>query len=125
MEGSFDVLIADDDPVMRQLLAIHLADAGYGVRIAQDALEAGREILRKRPDLLITDISMPFMTGLELVRAVRQDASAAPVPVIVLSSMRDDRSDDEARALGVARFLAKPVTRDVLLAAVARILEPG
>ena len=112
------ILVMDDDECMRELLRLHLANAGYDVLLAEDAIEAGKLILKRRPDLLLADVEMPFMDGLEFVEAVRSDPSTSSLPIIFLTG----RTDAEPRAtqLGAAAFLMKPLRADQLLATVAR-----
>ena len=88
----------DDDAYMRELMGLHLSNAGYDVLVAEDAIVAGHLVLQKTPDLILADIEMPFMDGLEFVRALRADQSVSRTPVIFVSS-RDDL-DDVAKALG-------------------------
>ena len=111
----------DDDECMRELLRLHLANAGYEVELAEDAIAAGRVLLRQQTDLVLADIEMPFMTGLEFVEAMKSDAATASIPVIFVTS----RADAEARAnqLGAAAFLTKPLRADHLLATVAKHVE--
>ena len=77
--------------------------------------------LERRVDLLVTDIEMPFMDGLDLVQAMRSDPSVAPMPVIFVSSQWEQ--EGRARELGAVAFLRKPVLADQLLATVAKHLR--
>ena len=116
------VLVMDDDALMRDLLRMHLANAGYDVLVAEDAVIAGHLVVKRRPDLIIADIEMPFMDGLEFVTALKADASFCDIPVIIVSSRRE--CEDRSKELGAAAFLAKPVLAERLLAAVAKHVEP-
>jgi DNA-binding response OmpR family regulator len=118
---SATILVMDDDAYMRELTGLHLANAGYEVLVAEDAVVAGHLVLRRRPDLILADIEMPFMDGLEFVRALRADSSVSSIPVIFVSS-RDDL-EDQAKALKAVAFLKKPVLADQLLTLVAREVE--
>lgn len=111
----------DDDDYMRELLRLHLSNAGYEVVVAEDVVVAGRLILQNRPDLLVSDIEMPYMDGLEFVEALKADPGFAAIPVIFLTSC----SEHEARGqeLGAAGYLTKPVRADRLLAEVAKHTE--
>jgi two-component system chemotaxis response regulator CheY len=116
------ILVVEDNECMRELLRLHLANAGYAVLVAEDAIVAGHLLLRKRPDMILTDIEMPHMDGLEFVRAIRADAATRSVPVVFLSG-RDD-SEEQAKKLG-AEFLAKPLLVSELLSTVARVARQG
>jgi CheY-like chemotaxis protein len=115
------ILVVDDDEFVRELLYLHLSSAGYVVFVAEDAIIAGHFLLERHVDLLVTDIEMPFMDGLDLVQAMRTDPSVAPTPVIFVSSQWEQ--EGRARELGAVAFLRKPVLADQLLAAVAKHLR--
>jgi CheY-like chemotaxis protein len=117
------VLVMDDDAYMRELMGLHLSNAGYDVLVAEDAIVAGHLVLQKSPDLILADIEMPFMNGLEFVQALRTDPSVSHTPVIFVSS-RDDL-EDLAKSFGAVAFLKKPVLADELLAAVAQEIRAG
>jgi CheY-like chemotaxis protein len=115
------ILVVDDEKVMRELLTLHLRDAGYEVLAAEDPVAAGPLVLKEKPDLLIVDVHMPYMTGYEFVAALKSDPETRDIPVIFLST--DDDVADQARKLGAAAFLSKPVTVDKLLKAVALVAK--
>lgn len=117
------VLVMDDESLMRDLLRMHLGNAGYEVLLAEDAVVAGRLVVTNRPDLIIADVEMPYMNGVEFVRALKTDASVADIPVIFLTSRAD--FEDESKELGAVAFLVKPVFADRLLAIVAKHVEGG
>lgn len=114
------ILVVDDDESMRQLIRIHLGAAGYEVQTAADAISAGYMVLASPPDLILTDVSMPYMDGFEFVAAMRADPSVPPIPVIFLTSMEE--GIDRGRELGAAGYLVKPVRAEELLATVERHL---
>ena len=116
------ILVIDDERYMRDLMRLHLEMAGYEVLLALDAVVGGRFLLAGyRPDLILVDIEMPHMTGLEFITAVKSDAATSSIPIIVISS-RDD-AGPEAKQLGAVEFLAKPVRADQLLGTVANYVE--
>lgn len=116
------ILVIDDERYMRDLMRLHLEMAGYEVQLAFDAVVGGRFLLAGyRPDLILVDIEMPHMTGLEFITAVKSDAATSSIPIIVVSS-RDD-AELEAKELGAVEFLAKPVRADQLLGTVANYVE--
>lgn len=117
------ILVMDDDAYMRELMGLHLSNAGYEVLVAEDAIVAGHLVLQKSPDLVVADIEMPFMNGLEFIQALKSDPSVSHIPVIFVSS-RDDL-EDLAKSFGGIAFLKKPVLADRLLAAVAQQISAG
>jgi two-component system, OmpR family, phosphate regulon response regulator PhoB len=82
---------------------LHLANAGYEVVTAEHAIAGGKALLVQSPDLIITGINMPDMTGIEFVAALRADRTIPPIPVIFLSS----RQEDLERLLGVVALHAE------------------
>jgi CheY-like chemotaxis protein len=117
------VLVADDDACLRELLALHLAGAGYKVALAEDAIEAGHHILQAGvPDLMIIDVHMPYLNGIEFVGALKADRSIASFPVLFLSA--DSSAAQRAHAVGAAAFLTKPVFADHLLEVVQMHVSP-
>jgi len=113
------ILIIEDDPSLRDTLRIHLSSAGYTVRVAADATEAIRAILSGVPDLILSDVSLPYMDGFELLEVLRRDESTRSVPVILLTGLVDDDSYVRGIKLGATAYLTKPVLREELLKAIA------
>jgi two-component system phosphate regulon response regulator PhoB len=114
------VLVADDDEAIRALLQLHLVHAGYDVLLAEDAVAAGRMLYSSPPDLLIIEVILPYLSGLEFVATMMTDATAPQVPVILISG--HERFVEQAKILGVD-CLVKPFFADQLLESVARTLE--
>ena len=117
------ILIIDDNASFRELLRIMLSNEGYSVEVAEDAVEGGKAMLAAQPDLVICDIDMPFMDGLELLSALRADASTASLKVILLSGRKDIETLTKAEQFGVLDYLIKPVTRERLLESVNACLK--
>jgi two-component system chemotaxis response regulator CheY len=117
------ILVVDDDPNMRELLRIHLSNAGYEVDVAKDGLEAGYGLLRNRPDLIISEVNMPHLDGFEFVTALRGEAAFRSIPVIFLTSAVD--GEHRSKDLGAVAYVAKPVRADKLLSVVAAHMSGG
>lgn len=116
------ILIIDDDPFFRSLLRMHLSQAGYAVQVAEDAVEGGKALLHPEFDLVVCDINMPFLTGLELVSLLRASEETASIPVVFASSHTDTKTLMEAEKLGAAGYLIKPFQSEQLLETVERCL---
>lgn len=114
------VLIIDDDASTRQLLKLHLSNAGYATLEAEDAIAGGRLLVERAPDLVILEARLPFLSGLDLIATVAVDQSAPSMPVIFLASNDEDRS--RAQQLGDA-CLMRPFFADELLRVVAGLLH--
>ncbi len=112
------ILIIEDDPLYRDLLQRHLSARGYKVEVAEDGVAGGRALLADPPDLIISDIDMPFLDGFELLSLLKAEESTAAIPVILLSGRGDSDTLVKAGGMGVADYMTKPVTRDQLLESV-------
>lgn len=117
------ILVLDDAKFVRELLRLHLSNAGYEVMAAEDAIVGGRMLLESRPDLIITDVQMPYMSGLDFIAALRADPEIPDIPVIFISS--HDDAAPRARHLMAAAYLVKPVSADRLLDVVALHVPSG
>ncbi|MFA5913125.1 MAG: response regulator [Burkholderiales bacterium] len=117
------ILIIDDDVGFRDLLRIHLSAAGYQVQVAEDGVAGGRALLAQTPDLIVSDLNMPFLDGFELLSLLHADAETTSIPVILLSGRSDGDTMAKAVELGAADFLTKPVTRDQLLESIDACLS--
>jgi CheY-like chemotaxis protein len=111
------IAVIDDDHLIRYLLDLHLRRAGYEVFAAEDAVAGAHMVLEQVPDLIVCDVEMPYMSGVEFVSALRADPTTRGIPVVFLTVKND--AEQNARQLG-AGFLVKPVTVDELLRTVAR-----
>jgi DNA-binding response OmpR family regulator len=114
------ILVVDDDSAIRKLLELQLAAEGYSVVMAEDALGAARLVREAKPDLMIVDAHMPFVSGLDFVSAVIADSSMPWVPVIFITGRSELRSD--AEALGSA-CLVKPFLAARLTELIERVLH--
>jgi CheY-like chemotaxis protein len=117
------VLLVEDDDGARLLYSYMLAVAGYKVKAVQNGLEAFAEIQVNRPDVIVTDIAMPVLSGLDLIVAVRSDEEFAALPVVAITSF-GEKLREQARAAGATDAIDKPTDlsrmRDVIEAAVSR-----
>ena len=109
------ILVVDDERQITRVLRSSLESHGYSVAIAQDGVEALRSFEQQAPDLIITDLSMPNMDGVELTRAVRQTSQ---IPIIVLSVREQDHAKVMALDSGADDYMTKPFSTPELLARV-------
>jgi len=114
------ILIADDDAGIRQILAIQLEDAGYEVIEARDGVEAMSRFRERRPDLLLTDLRMPYKDGQQLLEAVLAIDAAATV--VLMSAYATVETAVEVMKSGAFDFLVKPFNEFAMLACVQRAL---
>ena len=116
------ILVVDDDPVILDLLTVNFELEGYTVLRAADGEEALRRVREERPQLVLTDIMMPRVSGLDVLAAVKADPATASTPVVLLSAKAlapDVRAGYDA---GADDYVTKPFEPDDLLERVARLL---
>jgi two-component system chemotaxis response regulator CheY len=119
------ILVVDDSATMRLSLKTQLELQDFRVATAADGVQALEYLAGgTRPDLIITDVHMPNMDGLELIRRVRQAAGLRFVPILVLTTESQQTLRDEARRIGATGWLVKPVPGDELLRVVRHVV-PG
>jgi len=116
------VLIVEDHDDTRQMYAEFLG-LSFDVRTVGTGQQALEFMTGRRPDLLITDIALPGMTGLELVSRIRADAALRGVPIICLSGFDGHAYDELARQAGCDRLIQKPCLPDALAIAVEEVLK--
>jgi len=114
------ILVVDDEPQLTRVLRTGLGSHGYDVRAAADGLAGFETFSDWQPDLIITDLAMPNMDGLELCRRVR---ATSQVPIIILSAKDEEKTKVEALDIGADDFVTKPFGIDELLARVRASLR--
>lgn len=102
------ILIVEDDSDCRDVLSLHLQLAGYEVTGASDAEAGFEKALAEGPDLIIMDLALPGVNGIEATRRLKQDPKTAPIPVIAYTVWDEKPLREEAERAGVAVFLTKP-----------------
>ena len=108
---------------MRYLLKLHLANHGFDVSLAEDAIVAGHLVLRDPPDLILLDVHMPYMNGYEFAAALKADELTRHIPVVFLTT--DGAVAEQSDKLGAEAYLNKPVTVDRLLEVVGLFALPS
>ena len=114
------ILVVDDEPQLTRVLRTGLTSRGYDVRAAADGLAGFETFTDWHPDLVITDLAMPVMDGLELCRRLR---AISQVPIIVLSAKGEEKTKVEALDIGADDYITKPFGIDELLARVRASLR--
>lgn len=123
--NSYSILIVDDLPENRRFLSRLLATVGYRPMEAQNGTEAINELVRRRPHLVIMDVEMPGITGIEAVRRIRRlPAGLAGTPIIAGSGNPDSLLKRDILVAGADAFLPKPMDVGVLLETIATLLQP-
>jgi two-component system, chemotaxis family, chemotaxis protein CheY len=117
------VLTVDDSPSVRQMVKLVLGPAGYDVVEAGDGAEGLAKLKAASVDLVITDLNMPVMNGLELIRSARGLPTMVGVPIVFLTTESNDSVKQEAKAAGATGWITKPFKPEQLLAIVGKLVR--
>src|SRR5438309_8385285 len=114
------ILVVDDEPQIRRSLQVNLEGKGYAVVTAESAEQALQATANRVPDVIVLDLLMPGMDGMELTRKIREQST---VPIIVLSAIGDERKKVEALELGADDYVTKPFSTEELVARIKSVLR--
>jgi DNA-binding response OmpR family regulator len=119
------VLLVDDDPVILKLLQVNFEMEGYTVMTAADGVEGLERARSERPDIILLDIMMPRMDGLQVTQALKDDESTKDIPIILLSAKAQASDIQAGRDMGADDYLTKPFDPLELLERVGDLLQGG
>jgi len=119
-----NLLIVDDDPNIRELLAVNLAAAGYGITTAADGSEALSRVRERRPDCIILDIMMPEIDGWEFCKSIRDDPELYDTKIVMLTAKGTEKDKMIGRDIFKAdEYMTKPFDVDELQKVIERLLH--
>ncbi|MBV0933679.1 response regulator transcription factor [Marinobacterium weihaiense] len=119
------VLVVDDEPNILLSLEFLMQQAGFSVATAPDAEQALALINQHCPDLLLLDISLPGMSGFDLLERLRADAATRQLPVVMLTAHGRDVEKEKGMALGASDYVTKPFSTRELVSRVQQLLGDG
>ncbi|MFN4238076.1 MAG: response regulator [Vogesella sp.] len=117
------ILIVDDSALLRQISSEALTEAGYKVVQAANGQEGLQQLDLIMPALIVSDLNMPVMNGLEFIRALRQRPALKQLPVIMVTTELSDALKQAGRDAGATAWLTKPLQPPLLLKAIRTLLE--
>ena len=123
MAESPHILVLEDDPSVQMLMRKQLTAHGYRVTTASDGLDGLMKLEAVKPDLIICDVMMPNLDGIEFVKAVKGHGDTQRIPVIFLTAKTDPRSMIDGINVGARFYVTKPFAIDDLLSKVTRALS--
>ncbi|MFO0692292.1 MAG: response regulator [Polyangiales bacterium] len=122
--AEYSCLVVEDSPMMRQLLVFALARIKkLHVTEAEDGVDGLRKLANGKFDLVITDINMPIMDGLKLVKRIRSDEVHKDVPIIIITTEGSTEDRQRAMALGANAYITKPIQAPQVIAKVKELLN--
>ena len=116
------IMTVDDSATIRQMLNFTLTDAGFDVVEAVDGVDTCSKLKASPVNMVITDLNMPQMDGIELIREVRKDPANRFVPIIMLTTESQETKKQEGKAAGASGWIVKPFSPEQLLAVVKMVL---
>ncbi|KAB8317698.1 response regulator [Tolypothrix campylonemoides VB511288] len=116
------ILIVEDSPSELQLMSHYLEESGYNVIQATGAKEALEKAQSQNPDVIVTDVVMPGMSGFELCRSLKKNPATQKVPIVICSSKNQEIDRLWAMRQGADAYVTKPYTRDQLLRAIKSVV---
>jgi two-component system chemotaxis response regulator CheY len=118
------IMVIDDSATLRQVVSITLSKAGYDVVEAIDGRDALSKLSGRKVHLMICDVNMPNMDGIEFLKAVRQQPAHKFVPIIMLTTESQEAKKLEGKAAGARAWVVKPFVPEVMLSAVQKLILP-
>jgi DNA-binding response OmpR family regulator len=115
------ILVAEDEPMLLKTIELKLKKEGYEVIVTSDGRQAAEQIESANPDMVITDIMMPYVSGLELINLLRNKLNRK-TPIIMLSAMEQEKVVMEAFELGADDYITKPFSLNELVIRVKRLV---
>jgi two-component system chemotaxis response regulator CheY len=116
-------LVVDDSASMRQLVSFTIKDAGYDVSVAENGKDALAKLSNGKVDMVITDLNMPDMDGIELIKKLRAMPDYRFTPIIMLTTESQELKKQEGRQAGASGWIVKPFSPEQLLGVVKKFVR--
>lgn len=117
------ILVVDDDSVTRKLLGLYLRSKGYDVAFAENGLDALEKLGTENINIVLTDLNMPYMDGIEFIKNMKSESSYNHIPVLMVSTEADEEEKKQAFDAGADGYLVKPVTAETINEKVLELLK--
>lgn len=117
------ILIVEDDKTARKLLSLYIRKKGYEILTAENGLDAMEKVGIEPINLIVTDMNMPYMDGIELTRNLKNDSAFSSIPVIMITTEADEDEKKKAYEAGVDDYLVKPASAEQINNSVKKILK--
>lgn len=117
------ILIVDDDKTTRKLLGLYLKSKGFEIAQAENGLDGLEKLGSENVNMVISDLNMPYMDGIEFVKAVRAESQWSNLPILMVTTEMDTAERERAFAAGVNGYLTKPVSAEAVMQNIRTILK--
>ena len=118
------IMVVDDSASLRQVVSIALKGAGYDIIEASDGKDGLSKLTGQKVHLIVSDVNMPNMDGITMVKEIKQNPAYKFTPVIMLTTESQESKKTEGKAAGVKAWMVKPFKPDQMLAAVSKLVMP-
>lgn len=116
------ILFAEDDDLLRKSLTFYLTNNGFTVFPVGDGMQVKEQLKNEQFDLIITDLNMPFLGGMEVINFVRNELKSS-TPIIVLTAFGIEKAELDAFEIGASEFITKPFSPSILKARIEKLLK--
>lgn len=120
---AYKILVVDDEPHIVMMLEARLRKNGFEVLTAASGSEAMAQVKKDRPDLILLDVMMPAVSGLEVCRTLKENPATKAIPVILLTAKSTERDQTLGISAGADAYVTKPYTPEELLGQIKELLE--
>lgn len=117
------IMVVDDCPITRKILGHYLISKGYEVVSAENGLHAIEKLGSDTVNLILTDLNMPYMDGIELIKTLRADPNWADIPILMVTTEDDEAEKEKAMKAGANGYVVKPVTAEAIAQNIKNILR--
>jgi two-component system chemotaxis response regulator CheY len=117
------IMVVDDCKTTRKLLGHYLKSRGYQVVFAENGLDAMEKLGRESVNMIMTDMNMPYMDGMELIKTLRSDSTWSEIPILMVTTENDGMEKERALELGANGYIVKPVSGEVIAYNIKLILK--
>jgi DNA-binding response OmpR family regulator len=117
------ILIIEDDNIIIKIIEHFLENEDYSVSVAQDGEVGLKKIIEDKPDLILLDIMVPSMSGLQLLEKLKEDTQLSQIPIIIISSLSQDEDILKGLEKGAMDYVPKPFSPQILIAKVKKYLD--
>lgn len=117
------ILVVDDCPTTRKLISLYLKSKGFTVVTAENGLDAIEKLGAEDINMILSDINMPYMDGIEFLKTVKSDPNSSHIPIFMVTTESDPEEKERAYNIGANGYMVKPVTAEQVVTAVKQILK--
>jgi len=117
------ILVVDDCATTRKLLTLYLKSKGYEVVTAENGLDGLEKVGKEAVNLVLSDLNMPYMDGLEFVKSLRANPDTAELPVVMVTTEADPEEKEKAMKAGANGYMIKPVTAEMVAENIKKIMK--